>query len=313
MTQMWANFHLLRPEWLLLLPLSIGLWWLWQRSRDPLRGWRAQMHPDLLNALLVGEHSKRNLARHLLPVAWLLGIIAIAGPTWKLEPNPFVEDAQPLMILLKSDKSMLQTDFSSTTHMERAQLKIADLAKARKGQPLGLIAYAGSAHLVLPPTADTAVVAEMAAEISPDIMPVPGDRLDLAIQKATALLQEESHGGSLLVIADTVAADSQPIVAANQSENPVPIQFLTLADPDSPESKTLRDAAEQLNANVQELTIDDQDVSALTDFAERNASVGIAGESSRWQEAGYWLTPLLALIVAFSFRRRELAKTEKPA
>ncbi|WP_197532689.1 VWA domain-containing protein [Symmachiella macrocystis] len=271
------------------------------------------MHPDLLNALIVGEHSKRDLARYVLPVAWLLGIIAIAGPTWKLEPNPFVEDAQPLMILLNSDKSMLQTDSTSTTHMERAQLKIADLAKTRKGQPLGLIAYAGSAHLVLPPTADTAVVAEMAAEISPDIMPVPGDRLDLAIQKAAALLREESHGGSLLVIANTVAADPQTIASANQTASPVPIQFLALADADLPETKTLQDAAERLDANVQELTIDDQDVSAITESAERNASAGIAGESSRWQEAGYWLTPLLALVVALSFRRRELAEAEKPS
>ena len=53
------------------------------------------------------------------------------------------------------------------SRIERAHLKIADLADIRKGQPLGLIAYAGSSHLVLPPTRDTAVVAQMAAEISP--------------------------------------------------------------------------------------------------------------------------------------------------
>ena len=34
------------------LPLVIGLWWLWQRRSDPLRGWREQMDPDLLEALV---------------------------------------------------------------------------------------------------------------------------------------------------------------------------------------------------------------------------------------------------------------------
>ena len=58
-----------------------------------------------------------------------------------------------------------------------ARLKIADFAAERTGQPLGLVAYAGSAHLVLPPTRDTSVVATMAAEISPAIMPKRGDDL----------------------------------------------------------------------------------------------------------------------------------------
>ena len=121
-------------------------------------------------------------ARWLL-VGWLLAVVAVAGPTWRLEPSPFADDATPLMILLKADISM-ETPDPAPSRLERARLKIADLAAARKGQPLGLIAYAGSAHLVLPPTRDTAVVAQMAAEISPEIMPVPGDRLDLALRKA---------------------------------------------------------------------------------------------------------------------------------
>ena len=131
---------------------------LWQRRSDPLRGWREQIAPELLEALVVGRESAKSSQALWLLVSWLVAIVAIAGPTWRLEPSPFADDATPLMILLKADLSMMQPD-PAPSRLERARLKIADLAEARKGQPLGLIAYAGSAHLVLPPTRDTAVVA----------------------------------------------------------------------------------------------------------------------------------------------------------
>ena len=41
----------------------------------------------------------------------------------------------------------------------------------------GLIAYAGSAHLVLPPTTDGTVVTTMASALAPDVMPRQGDAL----------------------------------------------------------------------------------------------------------------------------------------
>ncbi|NUB16254.1 hypothetical protein GAY28_29230, partial [Azospirillum brasilense] len=44
---------------------------------------------------------------------------------------------------------------------ERAREKMADLLALREGAPTGLIAYAGSAHLVLPPTPDASVVDSM--------------------------------------------------------------------------------------------------------------------------------------------------------
>ena len=80
------------------------------------------------------------------------------------------------MLVLKAGETMDLADLAPS-RMERARLKIADFAAERKGQPLGLVAYAGSAHLVLPPTRDTSVVAAMAAEISPAVMPEPGDDL----------------------------------------------------------------------------------------------------------------------------------------
>ena len=158
-----SDFHFIRPAWLILVPIAYALWWYWRRRMEPLRGWRQQMDAQLLAALVVRDRDAgSNRLTYGLLAAWLLATVAVAGPTWRLEPNPFASDAQPLMILLKASDSMNRSDLTPTRG-QRAQLKIADLAEARNGQPLGLIAYAGSAHLVLPPTKDTQVVAEMAA------------------------------------------------------------------------------------------------------------------------------------------------------
>ncbi len=298
-----ANFHFIRPGWLLLVPLAIGLWWIWQRQREPLRGWREQMDPDLLAALVVGDDAKQDRAAHGLLAGWILTAVAIAGPTWRMEPNPFADDAMPLMILLKASETMELAD-PAPTRMERAQLKITDLAKRREGQPLGLIAYAGSAHLVLPPTRDTEIISQMAAEISPAIMPVPGDRLDLAIRRAREILDQNAVGGSLLVVADSVEQAPQQVADASRDGTKLPIQFLALTGSESTETETIRDAARALDAKVNVLTVDEQDIDAITAFAEQRAASGIAGESIRWQEAGYWLTPVLALLVALSFRKQ---------
>lgn len=302
MNAMLSNFHFIRPEWLLLLPLVIGLWWLWRRRSDPLHGWREQMDPDLLKALLVGGEAVTHGPARWLLVAWLLAVVAVAGPTWRPETSPFADDATPLMILLKADVSMDRTD-PAPSRLERARLKIADLAAVRKGQPLGLISYAGSAHLVLPPTRDTAVVAQMAAEINPEIMPVPGDRLDLALSKAGEILSAGGSGGTVLVMADAVGSNPELLKEAAQTDNRFPVNFLDINTQDSPESESVHNAAQILNATVQPLTADDADVQALIRATAR-APVAQAGEAgTRWQEAGWLLVPIIALIFAGSFRR----------
>jgi Ca-activated chloride channel family protein len=298
-----VNFHFIRPWFLLLAPLALLLWWLWQRGTDPLRGWREQIAPELLAALVSGQESA---LRHSVPwmlLAWLLAILAVAGPTWRLEPSPFADDASPLMILLKADASMAQPDLEPS-RLERARLKIADLAEARKGQPLGLLAYAGSAHLVLPPTRDTAVVAQMAAEISPDIMPVPGDRLDLALREAARMLAEGQQGGSIVVLADAV--DSDP-AALQELSLGYPVQFLAVNIQGSSEDDSLRAAARILDAGVEALDIKDGDVAAIVRHSARTPSAMQGEQGGRWQEAGYWLVPLLAVIVLASCRREAAA------
>ena len=301
-----SQFHFVRPAFLLLVPAVLVLWWLWRRTVDPLRAWRGQIEPDLLRALCVGGEHKASAGPWLLLGGWLLAAIAIAGPAWRPEPSPFAEDAIPLMIVLKSDKSMDTAD-PAPSRLERAKLKIADLAQARKGQPLGLIAYAGSAHLVLPPTVDTEVVARMASEINPAIMPTPGDRLDLALREAARVLDQSPQGGSIVVFADGVDVDAVPLREARK-QCPFAIQFLSINTPDSSQDQALRDAAQILGAKVEPLRINDDDIAAIVQRSMRTpqARKGEAGSGGeRWQEAGYWLVPLVGLLVVFSFRREE--------
>ncbi|QDU80058.1 hypothetical protein Pla110_17800 [Polystyrenella longa] len=293
------NFHFIRPLWLLLIPMAMGVWWLWQYRIDPLRGWREQVDPVLLKAMIVSGSERRDLSSHYLLAGWIVATVAVAGPTWRQDPSPFAADAAPLIILLKADKSMDQ-DGQSPTPLERGQLKIADLANIRKGQPLGLIAYAGSSHLVLPPTKDTSVVSEMASEISSDIMPEPGDRLDLAIAKAEEVLKGVEAGGTLLVIANSVEGDLKQIKSAQEKHGSFPIQFLALD-----ENESIERAADALRATVVTLTPDDDDIMAISRAAERKSIVGIGGKEQRWQEAGYWLVPILAMALLLSFRREK--------
>jgi len=295
------NFHFIRPGWLLLIPVVVGLWWLWQRRSDPLRGWRAQIEPELLEALVVGRESTRRGPVVWILIAWVIATIAIAGPTWRLEPNPFVDDATPLMILLKADVSM-DTPDPAPSRLERAHLKIVDLAEARKGQPLGLIAYADSAHLVLPPTRDTAIVAQMAAEISPAIMPAPGDRLDLALKEAVRILTEGGQGGSILVLADSVETD---LGALQSLKIRIPVQCLAINSAESEQNESLLAAAKVINAPVEPLSVQDDDIAAIIRRAARTPIAQQGERGGQWQEFGYWLLPFVAIIVAISFRREE--------
>jgi len=294
-------FHFIRPGWLLLAPLAIGLWWLWQRRADPLRGWRGQIEPELLDALTTGKEALKSGPARWILAAWLVAIIAIAGPTWRLEPSPFADDATPLIILLKADLSM-DTPDPAPSRLERAKLKISDLAEARKGQPLGLIAYAGSAHLVLPPTRDTAIVARMAAEISPGIMPVAGDRLDLALREAARVLGEGSQGGGIVVIADSIDTEAS-LLDPLKKELGLPVHFLAINAPKSSQDATLRAAAKDLGADVAALDVEGQDIAAIVRRASGAPLAKAGAQGERWQEAGYWLVPLVALVLLSSFRK----------
>lgn len=296
-----GDFHFIRPGWLALAPIVLAIWWLARRSQDPLRGWRAVMAPELLQALTLGKSNRNQWRGLLLAAAWLLAVVSVAGPTWRPEPSPFSDDPVPVMLILKANETMNQSDLMPS-RMERARLKVEDFASERKGQPLGLVTYAGTAHLILPPTRDTSVVASMAMEVSPDIMPKQGDDLASALKIGSLALGDAR--GSLVVFTDTAPEGVNNALAEFREQSSLPVYFLAVARADTPEYDAIQRAASTLGADTVLMTPDSQDVSSLARSAGKApVAVGVSGEGTRWAEAGWWLVPFLAMFSLISFRR----------
>jgi Ca-activated chloride channel family protein len=298
-----AAFHFIRPWWLLLLLPALGLWWLERRQGDTTQRWRRVIDPVLLCHLIIAR-SRLSVATpiNLLALGWIVAAVAVAGPTWRHEPSPFSDTPPPVVIVLRVTPSMMTPDLPPT-RLERAQQKIADLLGLREGAATGLVAYSGSAHLVLPPTADKEVVQTMARALSPQIMPQQGDRLADAVALATQMLADDRRGGSIVILADTVAPDQlQALRAMSAARHPTTLLLATLL-PAKIES-ALTDAATALDADLVRVTPDRGDVDSIARaLARADRLTDVAGQGERWQDAGYWLTVPLVLLVLAAFRR----------
>lgn len=311
MTALLDNFHLLRPWALLLAVPALLLWAVGRQAADTTRRWSRVIDPVLLRHLVVGSTTARSIGpQDVLLLGWIAAIIAVAGPTWKREPSPFAEQVAPVMIVLKVAPAMMTPDLAPT-RLDRARQKIADLLKAHDAMPAGLVAYSGSAHLVLPPTPDAAVVSGMADGLTPAIMPREGDRLADAVALAARLLREGGQGGSIVIVADTVAPDQAAALSQAMAPGHSPILFLAMAPPAAIEADvSLARAISALGAKEVATTIDNADVQTIARrLVDAPGAPASPGETERWQEAGYWLTPVIALIALFWFRRGWLIPT----
>lgn len=292
-----ADFLFLRPLWLMALLPAVIIWAIaWKRSAG-LGSLPELVDAHLLKHLLIEEQSKSRFRPiHRIGLFWFLTILALAGPSWRDAPAPFAEEQAGLFILLRTNPSMLATDLSPT-RIERARIKIAELLKERAAAATGLIAYSGSAHLVLPLTRDDRLLKTMAASLHPDVMPTEGDDLAGAIQLAEAHFKKSGISGSVLILTDNaiLSEEFQPVL---------PVQILALKPPESPLPTTLQVTAKTLRARITPLTHDNHDIRqvaarAQTDFRSASGEDG----NSRRHDSGLALLPLIALCQLLAFRK----------
>jgi Ca-activated chloride channel family protein len=310
-----AELHVLRPWWLLALLPALWLIWLLWRGRSEV-AWRRVIAPHLLPHLLAGHDNQNSRWRpmHLLGLFWLIGVIVLAGPSWQREPAPFADQRPALVIALYLGSSMLAEDIQPS-RLQRAVHKLRDLLALRPGAATALIAYAGSAHRVLPFTSDGRLIEQFAAELSPELMPRPGNAVGEALTMASQLLQQAERAGSVLLITDAIPSDALATLPAGLRADILAVA----APPGSPapdsgppapvlDRRTLAAAARALQGSLVEISIDDSDVRKLARRFDRRLASATEEEGERWQDAGYYLLFPLAVIVLLWFRRGWLVR-----
>ncbi|HEY7119567.1 MAG TPA: VWA domain-containing protein [Tepidisphaeraceae bacterium] len=300
-----SDFHFIRPWWLLaLIPLGLLTWVLVRRQRVQ-RGWHGVVAPHLLPFLLRGQARRARISPLLLiATGWTLAVLAIAGPTWRREPAPFADDTAPLAIVVKVTPSMMTQDVQPS-RLGRSVQKIHDLLAQRAGAKTALVAYAGSAHRVMPLTTDGGIIDTFAQALDPRIMPADGDAAADALRLADRTLGGQ---GSILWIADGVAPEEAAALGAWRTGSRTVVRLLPPLLGGA-EFDALKTAARNADPTIVRLTADDQDVIAIARSA-KFASVAAGAEGGgRWQETGYWLTPLLVGLLVPFFTRGWMAPT----
>jgi Ca-activated chloride channel family protein len=320
------DFHFLRPWWLLALVLQALILWLLIRHGDPTRPWRKVVASHLIRHLVLRE-GRQSLVRphHLLAVVLTLATIALAGPTWQQEPLPFAEDEAALVIALDLSETMKAVDIQPS-RLERAKQKIRDLLEIRGSAKTALIAYAGSAHVVLPLGNDPAVLGSYVDALSPDIMPKAGKSPVAALELAAGILSKEALAGTILFITDGIGADqldafteyansiphSLAFLGVGTSRGgPIPVEgadFLRGQAGEIAMAPYDRENLEMMSSNVgaffTNVTVDESDVARISRRIESHFNAVLAQEGqTKWKDFGYWLICPVMILALFWFRR----------
>ncbi|WP_415408019.1 vWA domain-containing protein [Sulfurovum sp. CS9] len=300
-------FHLLRPWMLLLLiPGWLFVWWLLRQQNDILR-WKAIVNPKLLSHLLLesGEKVSKIQAPWHLGIVWTVIILALSGPAWQLKPAPFTEDEAQIVFVMKVTESMETKDLTPS-RLKRAVFKMKDLMDLRPDTKAALVAYSGSAHLVLPLTKDHAILNTFSQALSPGIMPQKGDNLKDALLLASE--QFDNEGGTIVVFADAVDPAQANALSKKGLTQDAKVLFLAVASPELLDAKGFEQSVSLLGAEWTGMTVDDQDVKKIASWVDTAFQQAGAKDDTRYEDGGYMLIPLILLLMLLWFRQGFIAE-----
>ncbi len=322
-----ADFHFIRPYWLLAILPAVVISVLMLRNKLNRGNWTACCDAELLPFLLQDKTvNQSRLWLTLGVISTLLMIIALAGPTWQRLPSPAFRNDAALVIALNLSTSMDAADIKPS-RLTIARYKIADILKQRKDGQTALIVYSGDAFTVTPLTDDTNTIDSQLAALATDIMPSQGNNTAAALEKAVALFKQAGlQTGQILLITDTVEmnttlstvkklANFQLSVLGVGTEDGAPIAL--------PEGGFLKDdqgsiVVTKLNvANLsslaqtghglyQTLTADDEDIKSLLNAFDKPIQQGKADNDmmlEQWNDQGAWLLLLVLPLAALFFRK----------
>jgi Ca-activated chloride channel family protein len=324
---MLSDFHFLRPEWLLALPVVIAVSLALARRRLGSGSWQAvvaaPLAPHVLSRSAVGRGDSR---WWLLGLGGVLAVLALAGPAWQRIDQPVFRSDQALVLALDLSRSMDAQDIAPSRVL-RARLKILDILGRRGSGQTALVVYSSNAFTVTPLTTDTDTIAALVGSLSTDIMPSRGSYPVAAINKGRQLLEQAGAGfGEILLITDGGASPAAERVARDLRDLGYTLSVLAVGTPDGApiprqsggfvtgpsgeiavprlETNALRRLAQAGGGRFALLSTDDSDLDALlSGELGRRSATDESMATDQWREEGAWLLLVLLPLSALAFRR----------
>lgn len=327
-----SQFHFLAPLWFLaLIPALLLFWGLWKLQRAQ-GNWSQVIDPEFRPVLLPEQQEKQ---QRLLPfiglgMVWLLGITALASPTWKQVKIPANETQNGSVIVLDLSLSMLAEDLKPN-RLIQARLTLLDLLEQHPEVPMGLVAYAGSAHTLVPISKDNATLKSLLPHLHPFIMPRYGSNPVDAFQKAVQRLKgAQIKQGHIIWVTDDLEPEQANtlenlvkkhhlslsiLVVGTKSGAPIPIPrqgYLKDTDNSLVIAKVpmqrLKAFAQATHAHFTPITLNNADIEQLLppQLAAETANPKQPQQNqsiTQWQNMGPYLLWLLMPLLALGFRR----------
>ena len=325
---MLADFHWLRPAWLLAIPVIIAVAVVFARRQLGTGNWRDIVDPELMPHVLSRTPGLGHDRRWwLFGLAGVIAAAALAGPAWQRIDTPVFRAEQALVIALDLSRSMDAQDIEPS-RLSRAKLKILGILDRREGGQTALLVYTANAFTVTPLTDDVDTIAALVNSLSTDIMPSRGSYPEVGIRKGQALLEQSGVGfGEVLLIADGGASPAAEKAARDLRDAGYTLSVMgvgTRGGAPIPrlaggfvtdnrgkiavarlEERGLRDLASAGGGRFAVLSSDDRDLDHL--LSGEMPAAAAAGDdelaTDQWREEGPWLVLLLLPLAALAFRK----------
>ena len=323
-----AEFHFVRPYWLLALIPAIVMVVFLLKNKLNQGNWSKVCDADLLPFILQQKATHRNRwTLSATAFASVLIIISLAGPTWERLPSPVFRNDAALVIALDLSRSMNATDIKPS-RLSRARFKITDILKQRKDGQTALLVYAGDAFTVTPLTEDTETISSQLSALTTEIMPSQGSNTVLALEKAIELLKQSGlQSGEILLVTDGINYDDTADMA--ESLAPYRLSILGVGTAEGAPIKNIQGGflkdqqgnivipklnvselsalASKANGLYKSISTDDSDIDALLKQLDNPTEKQAEDNSNllidQWDEKGPWLLLLALPFAALSFRK----------
>ena len=313
------HFHFLRPYWLLAFVIIYYIIRAFSLRDDSLAQWRSLMSKQVLTHLTVSGNNNHWLSPQKMSLILALPLcIVLMGPTWQQQPSPFSENNAPLVIALDVSKTMEQGDVQPS-RLLRAKQKVIELLELRGDSKTALIAFSGSAHVVMPITNDREMIRHFLDALSEKIMPVSGKLPETILPLADNLLASSAVPGTVLLIGDgatnnTVTAfkeffatqSAQLIVwgigQSTTAEQSIIALDELVTDVIPMQLEQLKALSSESDGRLVLMSNDNSDVKRVNNYIKHNLVI-VDDNSRPWHDSGYPLVFVVAFIFLFWFRK----------